>query len=87
MKQGAWDNYIANNTAMDPGNMWSMNLDIDTMGAPTTNNGGSIISPQQSQQDGAPVSNSQQQTPASVTTSNPGQVFMGATTPGTGNVM
>ena len=31
--QGAWDNYIANNTAMDPGNLWPMNLDIDSMGA------------------------------------------------------
>ena len=34
--QGAWDNYIANNTAMNPGNAWGMNLDIDSMGAPTT---------------------------------------------------
>lgn len=76
MKQGAWDNYIANNTAMDPGNMWSMNLDIESMGAPTTNTG---ISSQSQTQDG-----SNQQTPGSVTTSNPGQVFMGATTPGTG---
>lgn len=78
MMQGAWDNYIANNTAMDPGNMWSMNLDIDTMGAPTTNSNAS----QSQTQDG-----SNQQTPASMTTNNPGQVFMGASTPGAGNVM
>ena len=76
VKQGAWDNYIANNTAMDPGNMWSMNLDIESMGAPTTNTGSAS---QNQTQDG-----SNQQTPASVATSNPGQVFMGATTPGTG---
>lgn len=35
-EQGAWDNYIQNNSAMDPGNMWPMNLDLDSMGAPTT---------------------------------------------------
>ena len=35
--QGAWDNYIANNTAMDSGNMWPMNLDFDTMGTPGGN--------------------------------------------------
>lgn len=62
--------------------MWSMNLDIDSMGAPTTMNPGGGP-PQQSQSQDS----SQQQTPASVTTSNPGQVFMGATTPGAGNVM
>jgi len=32
--QGAWDNYIANNSAMDPNvAMWPMNLDLDSMGA------------------------------------------------------
>ncbi|KAK3724881.1 hypothetical protein LTR37_000929 [Vermiconidia calcicola] len=35
---GAWDNYIANNTAMDAGNMWSMNLDLDSMGAAGSGN-------------------------------------------------
>ena len=37
--QSAWDNYIASNAAMDPsiGNMWPMNLDIDSMGTPSSN--------------------------------------------------
>lgn len=38
--QGAWDNYIANNGAMDPANMWPMNLDLDSMAAPTAQNQG-----------------------------------------------
>lgn len=64
--------------------MWSMNLDIDTMGAPTTTTNGGAGSQSQPAQEGS----SNQQRPASVTTTNhPGQVFMGATTPGTGNVM
>ena len=33
--QSAWDNYIANNNAMDPANsVWPMNLDFDSMGTP-----------------------------------------------------
>ncbi|KAK5174372.1 uncharacterized protein LTR77_001452 [Saxophila tyrrhenica] len=33
---GAWDNYIANNSALDPAgnmNLWPMNLDLDSVGA------------------------------------------------------
>ena len=68
--------------------MWSMNLDLDSMGAPTTvtNNMNAAPGANANANAGAGASSStQEQTPAtSVTSGNPGQVFMGATTPGTG---
>jgi hypothetical protein len=63
-----WDNYIANNSAMDPGNLWPMNLDIDSMGA--------VNGMQQQPQTGE--QQPQQQQGNTGTNSGLGSVFMGA---------
>jgi hypothetical protein len=73
-----WDNYIANNNAatLDPGNLWPMNLDLDSLGAV----GGMQQNEQQQNQQ-----QSANSMPSASTVSNPGSIF--ATAPGSNGMM